>query len=239
MKKTDASGMQYGVAVGKIIQVLILAVAFFTIFANVCGIFKQVTFADEPHGIAEESNSAGEVVLAGFGAESNKIHGCCADMENTKVDKISQGKAQIKKVSDEVEEVTETIEEFTVVNSEEYIVDTSSEEETDDDFYWDGPVLNSYIGTIEGPSGKETYYNLPMGGVIDIMRNAGFSEEEYPYWVRDDGCKMLGDYIMVAADLSIRPRGSLVDCSLGKAIVCDTGEFIYSNPYQLDIAVTW
>ena len=111
--------------------------------------------------------------------------------------------------------------------------------ETEEEFVWDGPVLNAYLGTIAGPSGKETYYNLPMGGVISIMRNEGFSEEEYPYWERDDGCKMLGDYIMVAADLSIRPRGSLIDCSLGKAIVCDTGEFIYSNPMQLDIAVNW
>ena len=121
--------------------------------------------------------------------------------------------------------------------------DTTEQEteaaETEEEFVWDGPVLNAYLGTITGPSGKETYYNLPMGGVISIMRNEGFSEEEYPYWERDDGCKMLGDYIMVAADLSIRPRGSLIDCSLGKAIVCDTGEFIYSNPMQLDIAVNW
>ena len=113
------------------------------------------------------------------------------------------------------------------------------QEEESQEFVWDGPKLNSYLGVVQGPSGKETYYNLPMDGVISIMRNAGFSETEYPYWVRDDGCKMLGDYIMVAADLSIRPRGSLVECSLGHAIVCDTGEFIYSNPYQLDIAVTW
>ncbi len=130
-----------------------------------------------------------------------------------------------------------------LVNIKETGADVSdSEEKQEEDsqeFVWDGPKLNSYLGVVQGPSGKETYYNLPMDGVISIMRNAGFSEEEYPYWVRDDGCKMLGDYIMVAADLSIRPRGSLVECSLGHAIVCDTGEFIYSNPYQLDIAVTW
>ena len=75
-----------------------------------------------------------------------------------------------------------------------------------------------------------------MDGVVSIMRGIGNDDE---YWVRDDGCKMLGDYIMVAADLSIRPRGSLVDTSLGKGIVCDTGSFTNSNPYQLDIAVSW
>ena len=99
--------------------------------------------------------------------------------------------------------------------------------------------LNAYDGVFYGPSGKETYYNLPMDGVVRIMREAGYSEEEYPYWVRDDGVKMFGDYVMVAADLSIRPRGSILECSLGTAIVCDTGEFVETNPTQLDIAVDW
>lgn len=108
--------------------------------------------------------------------------------------------------------------------------------QTVDSKRWKGPVLNKTIGTITGPSGKETYYNLNMDGVVAIMRRMGNDDE---YWVRDDGCKMLGDYIMVAADLDIHPRGSLVDTSLGKAIVCDTGTFTEPNPNQIDIAVTW
>lgn len=104
---------------------------------------------------------------------------------------------------------------------------------------WDGPVLTKSKGVVNGPSGKETYYNLNMNGVVKIMRNAGFSEEEYPYWVREDGVKMLGNYVMVAANLNLRPRGSIVQSSLGDAIVCDTGGFAHSNPTQLDIAVTW
>ena len=74
---------------------------------------------------------------------------------------------------------------------------------------------------------------------IKIMRRQGFSEEEYPYWVREDGCKMLGPYIMCAADLALRTRGSLVESSLGTCIVADTGDFIYANPTQIDIAVDW
>ena len=35
--------------------------------------------------------------------------------------------------------------------------------------------------------------------------------------------KMLGDYVIVAADLNKYPRGSIVDTSLGQGIVCDTG----------------
>lgn len=104
---------------------------------------------------------------------------------------------------------------------------------------WTGSKLTKRMGVNYGPTGKETYYNLPMSGVVRIMRNQGFSEAEYPYWVRDDGCKMLGDYIMVAANLNVFPRGSVVECSLGMALVCDTGGFAKNNPYQLDIAVNW
>lgn len=101
---------------------------------------------------------------------------------------------------------------------------------------WKGPRLNKSNGTVTGPTGKETYYNLPMNGVVNIMRRAGNNDR---YWVRDDGVKMLGDYIMVAADQSIHPLGSLVATSLGCGIVTDTGTFIKDNPYQLDIAVAW
>ena len=101
---------------------------------------------------------------------------------------------------------------------------------------WDGTKLTPRRGTIYGPSGKETYYNLPMQGVVSIMRRMGNND---PYWEREDGCKMLGNYIMVAADLEIHPRGSYVQTSLGMGIVCDTGAFAMYNPYQIDIAVTW
>ena len=101
---------------------------------------------------------------------------------------------------------------------------------------WNGTALNPSSGTIIGPSGKETYYNLNMSGVVNIMRGMGNTDE---YWVREDGVKMLGNYVMVAANLSLRPRGSLVQTSLGMGIVCDTGGFAYSNTTQLDIAVAW
>ena len=101
---------------------------------------------------------------------------------------------------------------------------------------WDGPVLSRGKGSVNGPSGKETYYNLNMNGVVNVMRRMGNNDE---YWVRDDGCKMLGDYIMCAANLSVHPRGSLVESSLGTCIVCDTGGFASRNANQIDIAVTW
>lgn len=103
-------------------------------------------------------------------------------------------------------------------------------------YTWSGSVLTAQSGVNYGPSGRETYYNLNMSGVVQIMRGMGNTDE---YWVRSDGCKMLGDYIMCAANLSVHPRGSLVESSLGTCIVCDTGGFAYNNPYQLDIATTW
>lgn len=94
-------------------------------------------------------------------------------------------------------------------------------------------------GVFEGPSGIETWYDLPMDGVVKIMRDAGFSEMHFPYWERSDGVKMLGPYVMAAANLETHPRGSLVGTSRGVAIVCDTGAFAESNPMQLDIATNW
>lgn len=88
--------------------------------------------------------------------------------------------------------------------------------------------LTPYSGTIYGPSGKETYYNLDMSYVCTLMQEEGFY---YDYWVRDDGCKMYGPYIMVAADLRIRPKGTLIETSLGTAMVCDTGLFAYMYYY--------
>lgn len=94
-------------------------------------------------------------------------------------------------------------------------------------------------GIFQGPSGLETYYNLDMSLVVHYMRNLGYSEDEYPYWVRDDGVKMLGNYVMIAASLDIRPKGSVVETSLGPGLVCDTGYFAQTNQTQIDIATNW
>lgn len=101
---------------------------------------------------------------------------------------------------------------------------------------WKGSVLNRYNGVNRGPSGKETYYNLHMNKIVDAMKRLGVNSE---YWVRNDGVKMYGDYIMCAADLSVYPRGSIVETSLGTGIVCDTGAFVKSTGIVLDIATAW
>ena len=57
--------------------------------------------------------------------------------------------------------------------------------------------LTKTTGRVKGPTNEETYYNLDMSKVIDTMRRKGYSEEDYPYYIREDGVKMLGNYVMV------------------------------------------
>ncbi len=104
---------------------------------------------------------------------------------------------------------------------------------------WNGRRISRSAGSIMGPSGKETYYNLDMSVCVRVMRRMGFSEAEYPYAVRADGVKTLGGYVMVAANLGIRPKGTLIETSVGTGIVVDTGGFAKRNKTQLDIAVNW
>ena len=100
-----------------------------------------------------------------------------------------------------------------------------------------GDCLTKSGGVYYGPSGKETYYNLNMNGVVSNAQNMGIEGE---YWIREDGCKMYGDYIICAADLNVHPRGSLVESSLGTCIVLDTGGFATNGSgVALDIAVDW
>lgn len=101
---------------------------------------------------------------------------------------------------------------------------------------WTGSKLTKKGGVNYGPNGKETWYNLPMTGVVSIMRHRGFDATNYPYWIREDGCKMLGSYIMVAANFNYFSRGTVVETSLGTGLVCDTG---YMKGTHLDIAVNW
>lgn len=60
-----------------------------------------------------------------------------------------------------------------------------------------------------------------------------------PIGCAPDGAKMLGEYVMCAAELSTRPKGTIIETSLGMAIVVDTGGFAASNPTQIDLCTDW
>lgn len=90
------------------------------------------------------------------------------------------------------------------------------------------------------PSWPETWYNLDMTNIVKDMKNRGFTEAKwYKYHLREDGVKMLGNYVMVAANLKTRPKWTILDTSLWKWIVCDTWGFVRTYPNWLDIATNW
>lgn len=112
-------------------------------------------------------------------------------------------------------------------------------EEEPEEEEWTGPKLTKSAGRIQGPEAEETYYNLPMGRCVEIMRGLGYTVEDYPYWVNSEtGCKMLGEYVMVGANTYQIPKGTIVNTSLGKGIVADHCVAAQSKNLY-DIAVTW
>lgn len=99
-----------------------------------------------------------------------------------------------------------------------------------------GDHITPQSGTFNFEGHTETYYNLDMSVVVQVAQSRGIAGE---YHVREDGAKMIGDYIMVAACYDVHPYGSLVNTSLGMGIVVDTGGFVAWNPEGIDIATTW
>lgn len=131
----------------------------------------------------------------------------------------------------------ESLEELQTEEEPEVEEETETDIEIETEYIYEGKKLNSVIGTVSGPSGKETYYNLPMNVVVKYMEDLGYN---YSYWIRDDGCKMYGNYIMVATDTRRIPKGTIIETSLGLGIVCDHCESAAgSSEIWLDIATTW
>ena len=75
---------------------------------------------------------------------------------------------------------------------------------------------------------KETYYNLDMSGVISNAQGMGIQGN---YWIRDDGVKMYGDYVIVAGQIN---KGTIISTSLGTGIILD-----YCPAGTIDIATNW
>lgn len=103
------------------------------------------------------------------------------------------------------------------------------------------PHLTRSGGTFkDGPSGIETWYNLNMNRCVEIMRANGYDEETYNVWIREDGAKMFGPYVMCAANVNLRPKGTILETSLGMAIVVDKCSRAHTEiPTLVDLAVDW
>ena len=94
-------------------------------------------------------------------------------------------------------------------------------------------ILTATLGRITYNGHIETWYDLPMENVIQRSQDAGIPCD---YWVRDDGVKMFGQWVIVAAHPS-KIRYSMVDTSLGEGIILDTHET--DDTELIDIATTW
>lgn len=91
-----------------------------------------------------------------------------------------------------------------------------------------------YFVDSKSVSHRETYYDLNMSTVMQSCGQGGY------YSVRPDGAKVDAQgYIIIAANLAVYPRCSLVETSLGPAKVYDTGGFVARYPYGFDLATDW
>lgn len=94
------------------------------------------------------------------------------------------------------------------------------------------PTINGTLTKLGGVNyfngRKETWYNLDMSQVISNAQSMGIQGE---YWIREDGVKMYGDYVIVAAQMD---KGTIIETSLGTGIVID-----WCPAGTIDIAVAW
>ncbi|MBR1909201.1 MAG: hypothetical protein IJ821_01300 [Lachnospiraceae bacterium] len=94
-------------------------------------------------------------------------------------------------------------------------------------------VLTAVKGVNNFMGHTEKYYNLPMKRAVKRAQNMGIPCE---YWVREDGVKMFGPWVICAAHPS-KIRYSRIDTSLGEGIILDT--HTVDDKELIDIATNW
>ena len=151
------------------------------------------------------------------------------------IDSLSK---QIKDLADEVDVQIDQINNDidTVKNQKEEKIKSKASEKSKIVYTQNTDGLTASSGVNYYGDQKETYYNLNMNGVVN---NAQANGIEGDYWIREDGVKMYGDYVIIAANQDVYSYGSTVETSLGTGIVLDTGGFASENPTQVDIATDW
>lgn len=145
----------------------------------------------------------------------------------------------VESVDESVDETpTEETPSETPVNASQSPEEVTVEEILTEDIETPYSVLNKRMGVNYFNGQKETYYNLRMTGVIRLLDDMGIPHGEY--WVRDDGAKMLGEYIMLATDTNRIPKGTIWETSLGTGMIVDhcSGSESYPRVW-IDVAVNW
>ena len=95
-------------------------------------------------------------------------------------------------------------------------------------------ILTAKLGTIQYNDHKETFYNLPMGKIVE--RADAYYGMSDVYAVREDGVKTYNGLVICATDWSVYPYGSLIETSLGTGIVLDAHT---TRSNVVDIATSW
>ena len=156
------------------------------------------------------------------------IMGCSSEsLENTKEssETISETEISIIETQTETERETKT----------ENIDETVSQE-NEKEWWWEGEKLSVDNPEVEGPSGIETFFNEDVSKLVENAKEGYIGE----YWVRSDGVKMFGEYIICKCKYESNeyhptlPVGTVIPTTIGVALVC-------SNETEEDIciAVTW
>ena len=163
------------------------------------------------------------------------------EQEIEKIGEPTEGIEEVKPaVYDEmvVPEAAEEVVEEPVVETQEYVQNVNTQSygqsysQSQQSYSYNTGGSNGVLTQSGGVNyyngNKETYYNLDMSGVISNAQNMGIQGN---YWVRDDGVKMYGDYVIVASQ---HDKGSIIETSLGTGIVLD-----YCPAGTIDVATAW
>ena len=94
-------------------------------------------------------------------------------------------------------------------------------------------ILTASLGRIQFGNHTETWYDLPMANVVQKAQDVGIPAE---YWIRADGAKMFGPWVIVAAHPS-KIRYSRIQTSLGEGIILDY--HTCPDTELIDIATDW
>ena len=95
-------------------------------------------------------------------------------------------------------------------------------------------ILTARAGRITFNGHTETWYNMRMTYVCQRAQQIGIQGD---YWVRDDGVKMYGPWVIVAANWDIHPYGTVLETSRGYGMVLDT--HTADDKEIIDIATNW
>ena len=216
---------------------------------------EEAAKAAEESAKAEEAAKAQEASKAeefkkeeSSQAETSKVETSAKVEESSKAEAEKKAAEEAAKAEAEKKAAEEAAKAEAEKKAAEEAAKAEAEKAAEEATAVDDTPLNSVMGVNSYNGHTETYYNMYMGELIDAMNRGGWAYNDCinkdiidnildtsGYWIRSDGCKMFGDYIILAASASEYARGSIVLTSLGWGMVIDRGV----GPGVIDIAVNW